>query len=105
MLKRSKLRVYQVVIKPTICYVCETFVSFQNAEELKNVWPRQGSKQGPIWHLRTNAEVRDLYQKPDTVKSNKIPAGVADTQVKEQHFKRVTASIQVIYDRKEATMD
>lgn len=72
--RNLKLRIYRTVVRPVVTYGSETWTMTSVEEELLRRWERKVLRRifGPVnengcWRIRTNAELKDLYKKPDIV--------------------------------------
>jgi hypothetical protein len=66
--RKSKLKIYRTVIKPTVIYASETWVRKEKEIRMLNVWERQilrkifgTKKDGNEWEIRNNQELRNMY--------------------------------------------
>ncbi|KAJ3644193.1 hypothetical protein Zmor_026863 [Zophobas morio] len=73
--KATKVRIYKTVIRPTVTYGSEIWVTGVEEEQTIGVWERKvlrkicgGRKVEGIWQRRTNAELYNLYNEPDVVR-------------------------------------
>ena len=78
--RTSKIRIYQTIIKPVVCYGCETWTLTKHNELLLQRFERKILRKifGPIqdpatgqYRIRTNAELETLYHSPNIIKTIK----------------------------------
>lgn len=74
--RKAKLRLYKTMIRPVVTYGSESWVLTQEWEQRLRIWERKVLRRifGPIfdpndmrWRIRTNEELRELYNEPDIV--------------------------------------
>lgn len=77
--RKLKLTLYKTIIKPVLMYGSEAWVMTETTEKRLNVWERKvlrkifgPVKEGDLWRIRTNEEIRLLYNEPDLVTSVKM---------------------------------
>lgn len=71
---KTKIRIYQTVIRPSVTYACETWIMNKREQEKLERWERKvlrkiygGRKEGEEWRRRTNEEVMNMYGDPSIV--------------------------------------
>lgn len=69
--RRTKIRMYKTIIRPTVTYGCETWAMKKYDEEKLERWERKmlrrifgGIKTEDGWRRRTNEELRNIYKEP-----------------------------------------
>ena len=69
--RKTKLRIYRTVIRPTTTYACETWVLNKTEEEQLERWERKilrkilgGINTEEGWRRRTHQEMYEQYKKP-----------------------------------------
>ena len=80
--RKTKIRIYKTVIRPTVTYASETWVLKKSETDLLERWERKmqraiygGVKIEGQWRRRTNKELEELYQEPTittTIKAQRI---------------------------------
>jgi hypothetical protein len=74
--RKAKLAIYKTIIKPIVTYASETWVLTIKDEALIGTWERKALRKifGPVnernvWRIRSNQELRCMYQDLDLVKA------------------------------------
>lgn len=69
--RKTKIRIYKTVVRPTATYACETWVLKKSEEDRMERWERKmlrsiygGIKTEEGWRRRTNKELKQLYDEP-----------------------------------------
>lgn len=69
--KKTKIRIYKTVIRPTATYACQTWVLKKSEIDLLERWERKiqraiygGVKIDGQWRRRNNKELEELYNEP-----------------------------------------
>lgn len=72
--RKTKLTIYRTVIRPVVLYGSETWTMTVKDERDLNIWERKVLRKvfGPVndngeWRIRSNLEIRALYNRPDLV--------------------------------------
>ena len=73
--KKSKLKLYWLVIRPTVVYGCETWVLKESIKQKFSVFGRKRLRKifGPtkeangIWRIETNKELDELIKHQNTI--------------------------------------
>ena len=81
MSRKSKLKLYWTVIRPTVVYGCEIWVLKENITQNLSVFERkilrkifgQTKKKDGSWRIKTNIEMDELIQHRNIINYVKIP--------------------------------